>query len=337
MRIGIVVAVLAISGATASPAWAQRYPFERTFEISERATLDVSTIRGKIDVTVGEPGRIVVSGAATVRVGLRTLVDAPERAQKVAANPPVRRDGNTIRLTPPADEQDRQAMTVNYLVRVPPSTDVLTASDSGATTVRGVTGRVTVRTQSGAIDVGDLGGVTNITTGSGAVIVNGSAGALSVTTSSSAFNGRSLGSHVHVRTQSGAVDASLNGDGNVDIETGSSEIRVRGVRGGVKTLTRSGRTFVDGLAGQPWDINTGSGSVETTIDQAKGFRVDATTGGGSVTVEGATVQGTVGKRSVAGTIGATGSDAPLVRINSRSGSISLTVGRRGPASGLDGR
>ena len=78
-------------------------------------------------------------------------------------------------------------MTVNYVVRVPPSTDVLTASDSGATTIRGVAGRVTVRTQSGAIEVGDLGGATNITTGSGAVIVNGSAGALSVITSSSEY------------------------------------------------------------------------------------------------------------------------------------------------------
>jgi hypothetical protein len=328
MRIAIAVAVFVVCGAGASPAWAQRFPFERPFDVTERATLDVSTIRGKIDVTIGEPGQIVVSGAATVRIGWRTLADAAERARMVAANPPVRRDGHTIRLTPPADEADRDAMTVNYQVRVPPASDVLTASDSGATTVRGVTGRVTVRTQSGAIEVGSLGGTTMVTTGSGAVIVNGSAGALSVTTSSSAFSGRSLGGHVHVRTQSGAVDASLTGDGNVDIETGSSEIRVRGARGGVKTLTQSGRTFVDGLAGRPWDITTGSGSVETTIDHAQGFKVHATTGGGSVRVEGATVQGTVGKRNVTGTIGPAGSDSPLVRINSRSGSILLTVGRR---------
>src|SRR5262245_1479316 len=127
MRFAIFAGVLAVCSAAASPAWAQRYPFERTFDISERTTLDVSTIRGKIDVAIGEPGRVVVSGVATVRVGLRTLTDGAERAQKIAANPPVRRDGNTIRLTPPADDADRQAMTVNYQVRVPPATDVLTA------------------------------------------------------------------------------------------------------------------------------------------------------------------------------------------------------------------
>src|SRR5262249_8408197 len=163
------------------------------------------------------------------------------------------------------------------------------------------------------------------------VIVNGSTGALSVITGSSAFSGRSLGGHLHVRTQSGAVDASLSGNGNVDIETGSSEIRVRGARGGVKTLTQSGRTCVAGLAGQPWEIASGSGSVETTIDQAQGFSVDATTGGGSVTVQGATVQGTIGKRNVNGTIGPARSGSPLVRINSRSGSIFLKVARLGGA------
>src|SRR5215510_9924463 len=186
MRIRIAAAVLAVCGAAASPAWAQRYPFERSFDLSGRATLDVSTIRGKIDVTVGEPGHIVVTGAATVRIGWRTLVDAAERARKVAADPPVRLDGSTVRLTPPADGDDRQAMTISYQVRVPPSTDVLTASDSGATTVRGVGGRVTVRTQSGAIEVGDLRGTTTIKTGSGSVRVEGSAGPLSVITSSSA-------------------------------------------------------------------------------------------------------------------------------------------------------
>jgi DUF4097 and DUF4098 domain-containing protein YvlB len=325
MRFGFAV-VVAVCSAVPNPAWAQRYTFERSFDITEPATLDVSTIRGKIDVTIGEPGRIVVKGAATVRIGWSTVVDAAERAQKIAANPPIQRDANTLRLTPPADVADQRAMTVNYQVQVPPATDVLTASDSGATTIRGVAGRVTVRTQSGAIEVRDLGGTTSITTGSGAVIVEGSAGSLSVATSSSAFNGRSLGGHVHVRTSSGAVDASLTGDGNVDIETGSSAIRVSGVRGGVKTMTRSGRTFVDGLAARPWDITTGSGSVETTIEQAQGFRLDAKTGGGSVTVAGATVQGNVGKRNVAGTIG---QDGPLVRINSRSGSISLTVSHAG--------
>jgi hypothetical protein len=96
MRIAICAGVLAVCGAT-SPAWAQRDPFERTFDISERATLDVSTIRGKMDVIISGPGRVVVSGAATVRIGLRALADAAERAQKIAANPPVRRDGDTIR------------------------------------------------------------------------------------------------------------------------------------------------------------------------------------------------------------------------------------------------
>ena len=44
-------------------------------------------------------------------------------------------------------------MTVSYEVRVPPETEVTAASESGATTVRGVARAVVIRTQSGAIDV----------------------------------------------------------------------------------------------------------------------------------------------------------------------------------------
>jgi hypothetical protein len=62
---------LALSVATCvpAPALAQRLRFERTFELSEPAILDVSTIRGKIDVSVGDPGRVVITGAVTISTG----------------------------------------------------------------------------------------------------------------------------------------------------------------------------------------------------------------------------------------------------------------------------
>jgi hypothetical protein len=322
MRAHIAAAFLILSAAAPAPAFAQRFSFEQSFDVSDRATLDVSTLRGKIDITIGDPGKIVVGGAATVRLGWNVPANAVELAQKVAKDPPIRRNGNTLELRPPADPAEQRAMTINYQVKVPRNTDVVTVSDSGATTISGVGGQVTVRTQSGAIEVKDLGGVTGITTGSGAVVVDGVKGALNVTTSSSGFNGRGLGRDVRVRTSSGAVTAALEGDGDVDVETGSSEIHVRGARGGVKTNTRSGRTVVQGLPARPWDLSSGSGAVEATVEGAPAFKVDASSGSGSVTVDGADVHGTVTKREVAGTIG---HDGPLVRINSRSGSIAVSV------------
>jgi len=84
------------------------------------------------------PGQVVVTGAATVRVGLTTPADALERARKVATNPPIEQSGERLRLRSPADPDDNRAMTVNYDVRVPPNTRVMAVSDSGAIEVRDV-------------------------------------------------------------------------------------------------------------------------------------------------------------------------------------------------------
>ena len=54
------------------------------------------------------------------------------------------------------------------------------------------------------------------------------------------------GATVRVRTRSGAVDLGLTGNGDVDVETGSSAIRLPGVHGSLTAVTESGRVSVEG-------------------------------------------------------------------------------------------
>jgi DUF4097 and DUF4098 domain-containing protein YvlB len=319
-----VALALALVLGTASIARAQRFPFERTFEMQGVSTLDVSTMRGKIEVVAGAPGRIVVTGTATVRLAWDAPSNAVELARRIAEQPPIERDGNTVRLRPPSDAAEQKATTVSYTVHVPPDTDVRTDSDSGATSIRRVAGPVAVRTQSAAIDVADLGATANITTGSGAVRVDGVKGALAVTTGSSSFSGRSLEGDVRVRTSSGAVDAALIGRGGVDVQTGSSAITVRGARGGVIATSQSGRVTVAGAPGSAWTLSTSSSAIDIAIDRAASLSLEASSRSGSVKVEGGEVRGDVSKNRIAGTIG---DDGPLVRAMSGSGSILLTVGK----------
>ena len=318
------MSALAVAVATCVPApvLAQRLPFERSFELSESLILDVSTIRGKIDVSVGEPGRVVITGAVTIRAGWDVPANAADLARKVVDHPPIERDGSTVRLRPPSGAAERRAVTVSYQVRVPPDTQVLAVSESGATTIEGVAGAVTVRTQSGAIELTHLGATAGVTSGSGSVTVDGVAGALTVTTSSSAFSGRALQGSLRVRTSSGMVDAALDGTGDVDIQTGSSAIRLRGVRSALTAVSQSGRVSIQGTPGKEWAASTGSSSVNLAIDPGAPFTVEAISRSGSVKVTGASVQGAVSKRRVAGTVGEGG---PLVRISSRSGSVGITV------------
>jgi hypothetical protein len=316
----VVVIALQVAG---SPAMAQRLPFQKSLDARGVTTLDVSTIRGKINVVSGETDRIQVGGAVTIRIGIDVPENPLEIAQKIAANPPIERVGDTVRLRPPADARDRRAVTVNYDVRVPANTKILTVSDSGETTIAGLTGVVDVRTQSGAIGLQRIGGGATISTGSGDVLVEGTRGSLTVTTSSSAFTARALGGNLHVRTMSGAVNAGFEGAGDVDIETGSSSIQLRGVRGAVTAASRSGRITVEGKPDRQWAVSTGSGSIDVAVASPP-VTLDATTGSGSVRVDGAAVNGSVSKRAVNGAIGSGG---PPVRISTRSGSIRLTIGR----------
>jgi hypothetical protein len=263
---------------------------------------------------------MVVKGTATVRHGLSVPTEAYEIAKRVAANPPIQQDGATLRLRPPSAADEQRAVTVAYEVSVPRGTVVKTNSNSGATTISGVTGPLSVRTQSAAIAVRDIGGDADVTTGSGAVQVDGTAGDLRVSTQSSRVSLRNIGAGLHVRTQSGAIEGLLRGRGNVDVETGSSAIDLVGVNGGLIATSSSGRIRVSGLPTAPWDVMSGSGSFDLDFDLNAKLTLDARSGSGSVSVEGSTLQGSTSKGAASGTVGGGG---PLVRANSRSGSIRI--------------
>ena len=322
MQISASACVLAaaLMLASAIPSLAQRVAFERSYNVGAAPTLDVSTIRGQIDVSAGDADRIVVKGTATVRYGLSVPTTAYELVKRVAANPPIQQDGNTIRLRPPSDADEQRAMTVAYEVLVPRGTVVRTDSDSGATTVTGVVGRVSVRTQSAAIVVRDLGGDADVTTGSGQVQADDVSGDLKVSTQSSRVIVRNLGAGLRVRTQSGAVEGSFRGAGNVDVGTGSSAIDLVGVNGGLIATSSSGRIRVSGRPTASWEVTSGSGSFDLAFESNAKLTLDARSESGSVYVEGSTLQGSTSKGAASGTVGGGG---PLVRASSRSGSIRI--------------
>jgi hypothetical protein len=313
--------VAAFLVTTASPARAQRFFFDRWYEVRGQTTLDVRTIRGKIDVTVGAPGRVDIRGTVTLRVGFDVPANAGELARQVTGNPPVEYAAGVVRLRPPADPDEDRALTLSYEVRVPPDTRVISESDSGATTIRDVGGAVSVKTQSASISISRLGGNAAVTTGSGAVTADGVKGATSITTSSSGITARGLAGPFRARTGSGAVDAALTGSGDVDVQTSSSGITLTGVTGGLVTKTESGRTKVSGAPGAAWDLSAGSAALEIRFDRRVGVTLDATSGSSDVKVLGGTVDGTVSKGRAAGAIGGGG---PTVKLYSRSGSIRVS-------------
>jgi DUF4097 and DUF4098 domain-containing protein YvlB len=240
----------------------------------------------------------------------------------VAAAPPVRQAGDAVRVRPP-DEAARRAVTVSYRIRVPAGTRVVATTESGATSVTGVSEPVVVRSQSGAVTIADLAGSARVTTGSAGVSARRVRGALDVTTGSGAITGRALGGALHARTSSGSIEADWATPAGADVRTASSSIELRGTAGPVAAESGSGHITVTGSPRAPWRITAGSGSVELAFPRDASATIDASSRSGSVTVRGADLQGTIGKHDARGTFGGGGAS---VRVTSRSGSIRIDVG-----------
>jgi hypothetical protein len=315
---GLSLLVIAILTSTAVPAAAQRFPFERSVDVMPGTALDVSTLGGKIDVSVGESARIQIRGTVTVRVAWNVPADASQIAQRVAEHPPVDVSAGMVRLRPPSDSNDRRAVIVSYEVRVPRDTPVHAESDSGAITIRDVGASLTVSTQSAAITLNTLGADADVQSGSGAVTVNGAEGALRIVTSSSAITARNVRGSFHARTSSGDVQGLVVGTSDVDVQTSSSGIRLDGLSGPVVVRTKSGRVVMSGAPGGPWDVSTGSGGIAMSVGSLASLTLDVASGSGAVRTEGLTVDGTTSKRRITGAVAGGG---PVVRLSSRSGSI----------------
>lgn len=325
MRCHVSLALLTmVVTSAASPAAAQRYTFQRSFPVTSQSTLDVTTERGKVEVQAAAIDSVEVVGTVTVRVGWDAPADAVALAQQVASRPPIGVAGTAITLTDPADKQERRAVTVSYVVRVPATLPVTVRSESGALRVSGVRAPVALSTQSSVIDAERLGHV-RIVSGSGAVHVSETEGDVTVETRSSSIEADAIGGDVHARTGSGSVRAVLTGAGDVDIETASSAIDVRGARGALNVRSNSGSVTIDGDPSSAWAVNTGSSRIVVTVPQTASFSLSATSRSGGVEAAGLTTTSESTRRDVSGAIGTAG---PQVRLGSGSGSIRLAIAKR---------
>jgi DUF4097 and DUF4098 domain-containing protein YvlB len=104
----------------------------------------------------------------------------------------------------------------------------------------------------------------------------------------------------------------------VKAETGSGNIELKNLKGGLKADTGSGDIKVGGAPVADWKLETGSGSIEFWPGSA-GFTIDASTGSGSVhTDRDMLVQGSFDKHHINGKFNGGG---PTVRVETGSGDI----------------
>ena len=160
--------------------------------------------------------------------------------------------------------------------------------------------RLHSRTGSGDQDIVGINGPIAAQTGSGDIIAENAGGG---------FDGH---------TGSGTVRFIQAAPGDVTISTGSGNVDAAMVKGALTVRTGSGSIRAAGEPTGSWNLNTGSGSVNLGLPQI-GFNLNAHTGSGGITVNHPlTVQGTIRKNELIGSV--RGGGIP-VQIRTGSGSI----------------
>jgi hypothetical protein len=239
--------------------------FERTLTVSGPVELSVRTGSGDVDIRIGPDDRVQVIGRITAgRPFLSGSV--AEDIRQIEAAPPIQQTGNVVRIGDTNNDPRYREISISYELLVPASTQITSQTGSGDQRIGRVTGIVRAQTGSGDIDIEGAGAGLDAHTGSGDIQVN------------------SVGGPIRAQTGSGDVEVAQMQKADVDVRTGSGDVRLTLPADAAFTLS----------------ARTGSGSIDTThplqsegkrrrnrLDgtvRGGGNRVDVTTGSGSIVI-----------------------------------------------------
>jgi hypothetical protein len=259
---------LAVAALTlVAPVLAQEVQgsFERTLTVSGSVDLTAMTDSGGIVVTPGASGSVQVRATLkSQRGGNYDRQDVENRIRELERNPPIKQQGNTVRIGEVAEGMLR-GISMRLEIKTPPETRLRAEADSGGVQVSGIRGPIDVETDSGGITASDIGGDVRASADSGGIRLSNIQGA------------------VFAQADSGGVEA--NGiSGAVDVQTDSGGIRIVQV------------------TPAPVKAQADSGGATIRLAANSGYNIRAMTDSGRLTVPDVTVKGTIARNRIEGTL-----------------------------------
>jgi hypothetical protein len=276
--------------------------FDRSFQVSGPVDLEVLTRSGDITVRNGAAGTVTVH--AKIQSGNSWFGgDHKAEAQELQSNPPLRQNGNSIRI----DYVNINNISIDYEITVPEETAIRAHTGSGNQTIEGLRGNIELESGSGDLKLARLTGDMRFQTGSGNV------------------RGRELAGPAKIKAGSGDIEIEETGAGDMEIRTGSGNINVSGINGGFHAEAGSGDIHGKGVPKSMWSVRTGSGNVTLSVPPDAAFDVDVSSSSGTVTLGHpvtTTVQGRIQemKKSVVGKVLGGG---PMISVHTGSGDVAV--------------
>jgi hypothetical protein len=307
-RSSFLVIALVVLLATFAAASTPQGHFEKTFQVTGPVDLEVQTHSGDIIVRSGPAGSVVVRGKIYVSDRWNILPGVgiggrKEGVSEIEQNPPLRQDGNSIRI----DYVNVRDISVDYEIIVPVDTTVRAHTGSGDQTIEDIHGNADLQSGSGDMRLSRLTGEIRLQTGSGDV------------------RAREIAGPVRGGAGSGDIEVEETAAGEIDLHTGSGNITVRGIQGAFRGEAGSGDITAEGKQTGAWMIRTGSGNVRVRLPANAAFDADLSTSSGTLDVDAPvtmTVQGRVQetRKSIVGKVRGGG---PLLTLHTGSGDIHI--------------
>jgi hypothetical protein len=316
--VALVTAAILLSNADGVFAKEAQGQFERSFTVSGPVQLNVENSSGSVNVHRGGSGHVGIH--AEVRTN-RWMGGSDSDVKEVEQNPPVRQDGNTIRISKLEGSLGRH-LSINYEIDVPEETQVESITGSGSQTIEMIKGPVTVSSGSGSLRVRQVAEPIQASTGSGSIEVTDVNGAVQTKTGSGSITASGIGGAFKGETGSGHIDMTQTSPGDVWVQSGSGHIELKGIEGKLFAHTGSGHIEIAGTPKGDWEVHAGSGGVNLRVPPNTGFDVDAHAGSGSVTVDGPITMesGMSNRHEVRGKVRGGG---PRMEVTTGSGSINI--------------
>ena len=217
---------------------------EKTFQVASPAALDLSNIRGSVEIRPGEEGVIRITAAKDTSSGdaKGTQIELTQEA------------GGTVKVVTRFPDGAWSWLfgsfpcRVDYVVQAPRKCSLKVNGVSNSTVAGGFEGEFNFHSVSGAMTLRSLSGPVKVNTVSGDVELSELAGDLHMTTVSGKIVGRRVSGQVHLNTVSGRVSLEESNLPAVDATT---------VSGGMVYQTAFGQG--------PYRFNSVSGDVELRV------------------------------------------------------------------------
>ena len=315
----VCTATLLLASATlalvAAPALAADNTFDRTFNVSGHARIELSNGSGNVEIRGSGDGKVHVSGKVTA--GWSVFGNSEKNVQEVVVNPPVEQHDSVIRIG--KNSNWIKNISIDYRIEAPRDSEIDAGVASGGITVENFHGPVKASSASGYVHVYRVDSDVNMNAASGSIDASGIGGIARVSTASGDIVLSDIKGDLKVSAASGSIRVNRPGD-RVEVSSASGSIEVDGVSNDLKVHAISGSVRVSGdpSASRLWEVKSVSGSVDLRVPPNSSFLLTAEATSGDIRTNIPVVLEEQGKHSLRAHVG---SSSGRVEVHTVSGGV----------------